>query len=540
MSVKDVTRLRHEGKYEEALALAKKELDEESNEWTQISYFWSLHSVCKKLLIPQGKRDEAKQHLSDMEQLLPTMKDDNGIGKKSYESLRKQLLPYADEIRSCSDMAKDKPEEAYNKFSQIPIKEIDKSLYESCGWIIYRYLYAKQTPDADKFTTSELNSACRTYFRLHHEQPSLLHSQVLWAVTRLAKQHDDFRYADFFRKWGGYDSLREEDRTASAKDGHEFTPLAEDCAKLCFKSSKSIGSNDLLQWTKELYERIIEAGSSDPYILRDYAYLCLSVSNDTKKAQDIYGNLVLQKGDQYFIWQEYADLVEDNNTKIGLLLKALSLQPNEDFCGKIRMSLADALIRENFFGEAKHELEKVATHYKNKGWNVPREWQALMNECKDKQDNHKIDRRRYTSLAEDLAYSSLPTRYGYIEYVNEAKRMLHIVCPQTGLAFYKYRKTSLKVGDFVTFKVHEKRILTLRKAERTEALPSFPNCTVVVDNVNTTKELFHFTAVKSNLNAVVKNDKTPLRPNVGDLLRLTYCTNNRGQIVVLDVQPTDN
>ena len=56
-----------------------------------------------------------------------------------------------------------------------------------------------------------------------------------------------------------------------------------------------------------------------------------------------------------------------------------------------------------------------------------------------------------------------------------------------------------------------------------EALQFMPNRIVVVDDVNTSKKLFHIVLGPGKVSDVVRFDQTGIRPNIGDFLRISYC-----------------
>ena len=56
-----------------------------------------------------------------------------------------------------------------------------------------------------------------------------------------------------------------------------------------------------------------------------------------------------------------------------------------------------------------------------------------------------------------------------------------------------------------------------------EALQFMPNRIVVVDDVNSSKKIFHVVLGHGKVSDVVRFDQTEIRPNIGDYLRISYC-----------------
>ena len=155
MSVRDVTNLRKEGRLNEALELARHELNEDPNEWTRMSLFWVLRDFAMNQFVPTNNLEQARYCLDQMEELLPDMMDDNGAGKRAYQNLYKLILPNANEIKQISDMSKTNPNEAYQRITEkfgTDAKNIDPKLHEDFGWIVYRYMKA----NSDQLTSIQI------------------------------------------------------------------------------------------------------------------------------------------------------------------------------------------------------------------------------------------------------------------------------------------------------------------------------------------------------------------------------------------------
>lgn len=554
MSVKEATILRKQGKYREALAKAKEDLTLANNEWTQMSYFWCLYYVCKEELIPQGNSGEMREFLSVMEGLLPTMKDDKGTGKDCYKNLYKRLLPYADVVSKCDDLSKTDPHKAYEDLSEVPITELDDSLHESYGWVLYRYL--KACLSIDRFTPSQFTASVTAYLALHNVRPSLLHSMMLYVAVRYAKEHkSDFAFMDFFKAWDPQ-NMREEDwKGRTDEKGITYKSTAEECASLCFEGIRN-GMRDAgtVKWARAFYEKVCEHTPTDGNNMRNYAWLCV-LDMDRDKAREIYSELIMQAGDKHYIWHEYAMLAEDDDLKVGLLIKAISIGQSEDYIGKVRLDLAQMLIEHGYYTSAKKEIDTVVCHYQKKGWKIPEQCAPLETQCRDRRDIGTFDSQYYSDIAEDFVYSSLPTEYGYVYNVNKEKRLLRVMDTQSRTLSYKYQKTNLKEGDFAVFRSHEevrnntsfRKIVAIKKAPASDALPSFNNCTAVVDNVNESKKLFHIVGIRKDtrrfnleyVSTTVRYADTSLRPAVGDMLSIVYGDKDENAIRVINLKKSD-
>ncbi|KAA6329520.1 hypothetical protein EZS27_021679 [termite gut metagenome] len=148
-------------------------------------------------------------------------------------------------------------------------------------------------------------------------------------------------------------------------------------------------------------------------------------------------------------------------------------------------------------------------------------------------------------------WSILPTQYGYIEYINIEKKMLHIITNESNPAFYQYNKESFTQGDFVVFNQYEKRIkdekricvTNIKKCDSPTAIQNFKNRIVVVDDVNESKRLYHYVLGKKLLTGIAFFDRTNIHPAVGDFLKVYYCVKkdkeNKKKLETLCVEKTE-
>ena len=756
MSVKDVTNLRKSGKLKEAYELALNELKEERNEWTTMSLFWVIRDYVQTIYLPNSDFSNAKICLDKMSKLLPNMLDESGIGERAYLNLLKQILPNYNSVKDVSEMSKTNPIEAYDRIIDIAGEtghKLDKVLHEDFGWIIYRYIKAKN----DTLTSIEIRTLLRNYMLLQNPRPSVLHSMILTYALNFAKQHKDFSFYNFFVMWG-IDNLRDEDYYEGYVDGHsipslisricntivesgetfdvkeflgkfsynekdvleflrqsifwriinlhksndfnnlwntldyysqhytqfgpsslnseilnlanrfmvdnntyrfmpfmmkwginnfqhadwravkddkgnEYPSLAGKSAKKCFEMIRDMQyrdeRKDLIIWIKGFYAEVLKHDNIDDWSKRIYATICLW-DGSIEEAISIYKQLLLNMGDKYYLWSEFADCFSDDNSlRIGLLLKSKSLQKNEDYLGPIHLKLADLWLKDSYKDSAFQELEAYKKNNIKRGYNLSNEYHILCDKYNNVQPGtlKKPSLESYLEKAEDFVYSeyewkeyaivkinkyddidncgfsngiaplflvnskrfpllknadlgdvfnfrcylnngkniplvirasekikwsAIPIKYGIIDYINTEKSLLHIITQESILVFYnciidKYKRDSfVKIRSYVDKNKESTyiKIVDLETCSREEALPNMKSGVFVVDNVNIEKNLFHIVSYKSIISDIVKFEQTLIRPEVGDLLKITYCLkqNKEGKkfIRILDLVPTND
>lgn len=458
---------------------------------------------------------------------------------------------------------------------------------------------------------------------------SIWHSKVLSWAERVMKENNAYRFYDFFKRWNP-EKLRSADWEEEKGDnGETYKPLAVKSLKKAREAIETLSDEQTgdLQWLIDLYGVAVEKFPDDDWNIRSQALLHLR-AGQLPKARSIYKDLCLKMGEKYYIWSEFADCWKEPNIKISLLCKALSLEKNEDFIGKIRLELARQLIKAKRFENATVELELYKKHYTKMGWRIDPDVENLLEQCSSAAPAKDKNASLYAEFipdAEERAYSdipytelvlvdkwknddgkemmtfvdgdsiefttnkkrfpilrdshlgqvwrvklykdetenivpntyswlspkkeiivkyvpliitasdvkdwlSLPITYGIVQHVNTEKKTYHIYSTDSVLSYERYETQALSKGDFVTFRQYKKKVkeetkvffCDIRKCDPVEGLQQFKSRTVVVDDVNTQKQLFHFVLGPKKLSGILHFDQTELRPSVGDCMIIHY------------------
>lgn len=89
MEVRDIFRLRKEGKIEEAYDLIREKYKTYHGHYTSLCMFWCASDVLQ-LRLEEGRIDEAKQILAALERMLPNLPNDGVFGGQMIK-LRKLI-----------------------------------------------------------------------------------------------------------------------------------------------------------------------------------------------------------------------------------------------------------------------------------------------------------------------------------------------------------------------------------------------------------------------------------------------------------------
>ena len=251
------------------------------------------------------------------------------------------------------------------------------------------------------------------YIELSNDTPaSISHSKVLGLAERTMKENNAWRFYDFFRRWNP-EKLRTADwQEEKGDNGETYKPLAVKSLKRVKEALENLSDEQLgnLQWLIDLYGIAIEKMPDDDWNIRTKALLHLRAGQQAE-AKDIYKRLCQKMGEKYYIWSEFADCCEDVDVKIAFLCKAISLEKDEDFIGKIRLELARQLIKSKKYANAVVELGQYKKHYAEKGWRIDSKVDALFEQCLSATpapDNNKALYVENISIAEAYAYDDIP------------------------------------------------------------------------------------------------------------------------------------
>ena len=580
----------------------------------------SLHSQILHIALKYSKQD----HHFKLVSFLRLWGPDN-LGSSDFDDIKKDGADIPSLMSRIAQAVVDYPLDELQEFVELlPCRKNDfiAMLKEGYFWKLHRCV-----GEGVKESTWSLFEG---YLHFFPDAPaSSSHSKVLGLAIRIMKDNDACRFYNFFKQWNPQ-KLREDDwDEEKGKDGEVYPPIAIRSLKRVREAIESLSETQIgdLQWLIDLYNTAIEKFSDDDWLIRSKALLHLQI-RQKEDAKNIYRTLCMKIGDKYYIWSEFAECCDETGVKIALLCKAISLEKNEDFIGKIRLELARQLITAKKYENAVFELERYKKHYTEKQWRVDAGLEDLLRQCSSvtsPKDKNESFYRENVQIAEDYAYadlpyiemvlvdkwkndkgkvmmtfvdgraiefktdlikfpslgnshcgqvwkfklykdqivktspgkywydppkretitryrplilerskasdwSSLPLKYGYIQYVNTEKKVYHIYSSDSNVRYGRFEKQTLERGDFITFRQYVKRVQDvdrifvedIKKCDESEALIQFKSRIVAVDDVNIEKQLFHFVLGPGKISGILHFDDTTLRPEIGDFIKIYY------------------
>lgn len=299
--------------------------------------------------------------------------------------------------------------EAYNVLvPHLEAKEIPSYFEEPCGWTIYRYLKNNE----NKLSSLEIRKALAFYLSFASCKPSTLHSCIMVQATNLEKKHEnDLRFIEFCLMWK-LESLREED-FVSAKGTTEsgknisFMSLAENVATRLYKELKSRHTEEFVTQLFPFFHTVKEKCPENRFIGMYIAQLYYW-QNNKEKAIEEYKN-ILKTAPEWFVWKNLGDICEEENVRISLYCKAMTMMGKDEYVGDVRLCLAKLLMETNK-EQAAFEIEQYMSTYKENGWKITGEVYMLQSKLSGVAPSSQARKfyRDNVEEAEKYVYSDIP------------------------------------------------------------------------------------------------------------------------------------
>ncbi len=299
--------------------------------------------------------------------------------------------------------------------------EIPPKSHYALGWIIYYALH--QQPDHE-IAARKLMLA--NYLKLRVAKPHKLHSMILTEAMRLYRNAKDvafnarnnprgetpvnFSIVKFAELWD-LNNLRPGDWNRKIYEGKEMTSTAEKFITLYVDELENTRTIPSQSFMMTIDRAMMEY--RDSYNLMMQRAAVHQLSGEKEQARGLLRNALLYAPGKPFLWSRLASLYspeEESRKHVALLYKALQAPGPEQFKGRIRLSLANALILKGMHHNALWELEKVKKTYEANGWNMPKAYKSAMSEipegtlAEDPEGLYK----RMEHIADDEVYSVLP------------------------------------------------------------------------------------------------------------------------------------
>ncbi len=323
---------------------------------------------------------------------------------------QEHIKAIAPDITKAYQLGKEqKYDEAYQVLlPHFEAKDIPSYFEEVCGWTIYKYLKNNES----KLSSLDVRKALAFYLAFATCKPSTLHSCIMMQAVNLEKKHEnDFKFVEFCQMWK-LESLRDEDylsTKSSMPNGKsiEFQSLAEKVATCLYKELRTRHTVEFVNKLFSFFVTVKEKCPNNRFISMYIAQLYYW-RGDTQKAIDEYKS-ILRITPEWYIWKHLGDICEDDELKISLYSKAMTMMGKEEYIGELRLSLANLLLESNK-EQAAYEIDQYMKTYKANGWKIPGGVYLLLNKLVGivPSDQAKRFYRNNIEKAEEFSYSDIP------------------------------------------------------------------------------------------------------------------------------------
>lgn len=407
MGFKEVMNLRQAGNLDEALTVAKADLEQEVNQWSASALFWVLRDLVYRN-IKEGKNNESEPLLREMQRIIPDMGATAVMAQDTLSALEKEVVPHYIELSQIAEGLRTernkykvwtKLGEAYKAFKAWDVEEagIDPRLHEQVASILTNYVDQK----GSMLPVEEFRTALDIYLRLTNERPSRLHDKMLKIVLKAKNDYmRKLSVHDFFERWG-MGNLDTEYAWQRPMNKHYQKSLGELTLHTLVLEDLDLGHENPAPETVFLFEKASELFPEDPDLELTRARL-LTLEDRREEALRLYEELL--PGLSAYTgrpWYEYALLGKDKGLRLSAFAKALKEEPDEyqDYILDLRLPFAEALIDEGLYSAALRELKIYAQISFEKGKELLPEYERLLALIPEGTEADENNRDRYIDLS---------------------------------------------------------------------------------------------------------------------------------------------
>jgi hypothetical protein len=413
MSFKEVQKLRKSGKLDEALTMANQDLEREpANIWNKRSIAWVYH-------------DYLKEYAS----------------KENLEN----FIEYLDKIKSL----------------ELPADE--NMVFDTCAFQIGKLIFALAHDEHIDYNV--INQIFEYLKNFHFTKPSESYSFLYKAFHKFHKKWANYlQFAD----WWNFDNFSSQDYLYSQFRDKKIMSIVEQAYIAYSKKilegeeeciddifiEKNINKDRIQEFIPKL-DLIIEKHPEYQYPPYFKAKLLLALG-DEEKVLSNFLPFAKKKRNDFWVWELLADTFQaEDERKLACLCKALSLKTPNEFLINTRQKLAEILVNESKFQEAKTEIVKILSVRKDNNWKIPQqltEWtkQEWYKNTQSQKDN-SFFYKRHVKIAEEILFADIPEEIVVVEFVNENKSILNFIKDKTKHGFFKYAGMVDKpeIGDLI-------------------------------------------------------------------------------------------
>lgn len=398
MSFKEVKELRVNGKLQEALEMAKADLENDPlNIWNKRSISWVYYEFVK-----------------------------SNASVVSYDI----FISYIEKIIALELS----PDEALMLHENVSMQ---------IGKVIYA-IYKERNVDFSK-----IDQLFEISKRLYIGKPSNANSFLIKAFLKGNKTWPKIiDFIDYF----GFEGFQHSDYIAEEYNGRAISSTVEKYynaySKKLIDSFKDlmINRNNLIERVQQFLPILDAQIAKNPeYQFLPYFKAKLLIRLGEKDSVlTTFLPFAKRKKNDFWVWEVIAETFPKNDEhNFACHCKALSLKSPEEYLVGLRKDFAEMLITRGFLAEAKYEIDQLIQVRTKNGWKTPSDITTITHlpwysETQGNKSNVNFY-LQYTSIAEQILFQDTPEEIVVVEFVNTDKQVLNFVKDESKHGFFSYK-----------------------------------------------------------------------------------------------------
>ncbi len=407
MPAKELKALRQEGKLDEALNLAKAELEAQPDSiWPKRNISWVFYEYVK--LNSSAEQFDA-------------------------------FISWLEEIQN------------------LQLNSEEKLLFDQLAWQIGKMAFSlsKSNP-VDIQNCTRLFEVIKSF---HFTRPSEAYSFLFKGLHKAMKETSI--YLEFAEWWDFKNLMPKDFQYENLPNGKEIMSVAEQAYINYAKhllTEESQHSQGISQ--KEKIESFLpslsEVAEKHPQFLYPAYYeakLLLALGDKENMIEKLLP-FAKKKRNDFWVWEVFAEAFSNDSDKVfACYCKALSCRSPEEMLVNLRQKMAGLLVYRKLYNEAKTEIGLLAESRTRNGYNIPGEvinWQtqAWYKQATASRNNLSFY-KEYIPSAEALLFTDIPEESVIVDFVNTNKKMLNFIASESKFGFFKYDRflNDVSIGD---------------------------------------------------------------------------------------------
>jgi len=333
----------------------------------------------------------------------------------------------------------------------------EEMLFDNVAWKIGKMVYSISRED--NIDPVIVHPLIKSISAFGFTKPSESYSFLLKGVHKVLKNNE--RYNDFV-DWWDLKNLRVEDyENEQLPNGKDAMSLAEMVysaySKNLLPKSNNIGQ---MQFNKDkalaflpVLTEVDEKHPKFQYVSYYRAKLLLAVG-ETDNTLPAFLPFARRKSKDFWVWDLLGEVVKNDQDKmLACYCKGLSCNSPKEMLTNLRTRLCRLLIARKLYKEAKTEIEEIVRVRIANGFSIPAEiinWQREdWYKTATATNSNKQYYKQHFNQAEQLLYSDIPEEIVIVDRISSDSKILNYFTDQKQSGYFKYEKyiDSVRAGD---------------------------------------------------------------------------------------------